>query len=69
MAKQKTNAAAPAVATELSELAMHEKMNVNGWEVTRVPGGFIYARGAATQFVPLNELSAGECNMKIEEAQ
>lgn len=68
MAKKNTTATTAAAPTELSELAMHDTMKINGWDVTRVPGGFIYARGAATQFVPINELSAGEANLKIEEA-
>lgn len=70
MAKKQTTAAEIAAQqTEtLSALPLHETMKIPGWDVTRVPGGFIYARGTVTQYVPLTELAAGEIGLKLEDA-
>jgi len=65
MATKKKTETAKVPAEDLSSLELHEKLTVNGWDVLRVPGGFIYNRGAASAFVPLNELSAGEAGIEL----
>lgn len=41
-------------AEQLKNLKLHTSMSLNGYKITRVPGGWIYDRTSGSVFVPYN---------------
>lgn len=39
---------------QLKNLKLHTSMSLNGYKITRVPGGWIYDRTSGSVFVPYN---------------